>query len=112
MKVLVTGGTGFAGGAVVRRLIARGDEVHVLARDLEAPAAKALAGLGARLHRGSVGDPNQVLAAASGCALVVHAAAIRSHKAAPRALAWTNVAGTENVINAARHARVGRVVHV
>jgi len=38
MKVLVTGATGFVGGAVARRLLADGDEVHALVRD-EAAAA-------------------------------------------------------------------------
>src|SRR5688572_3871630 len=104
MKVLVTGATGFAGGAVARRLLSRGDVVHVLARDPEGAAAKALAALGAKVHAGSVGDPNEVLAAAARCELVVHAAAVRSPHASPRALSWVNVAGTENVINAARHA--------
>ena len=32
MKVLVTGGTGFLGKAIVERLVARGDQVRVLAR--------------------------------------------------------------------------------
>src|SRR5688500_11244674 len=101
MKVLVTGAAGLAGGAVVQRLLGRWVVVHVLVPSAGAAGAKAPAQAGARVHAGSVADPSQVLAAASGCALVVHAAAVRSHRASPLALAWTNVAGTENVINAA-----------
>lgn len=110
MNVLVTGATGFVGSAIARRLLADGDTVHVLARD--ASRAASLAASGARVFAGAVGDPNEIAAAARGCKLVVHAAAIASHRATPHALRWTNVAGTENVLNAARHVGVARIVHL
>jgi uncharacterized protein (TIGR01777 family) len=50
MRVLVTGGTGFIGGALVRALSVRGDAVTALTRNVEAPASRALAALpGVRL---------------------------------------------------------------
>ena len=110
MNVLVTGATGFVGSAIARRLLEEGDGVHVLVRD--ASNAEPLAALGARVFVGSVGDPNEIADAARDCKLVVHAAAVASHRAAPNELLWTNVAGTENVINAARHVGVARVVHL
>ncbi|MFW6085714.1 MAG: NAD-dependent epimerase/dehydratase family protein, partial [Myxococcota bacterium] len=110
MRVLVTGATGFVGAAVVRRYLDEGHTVHVLARRPE--AAQPLVERGARLHVGSVGDPNEVVAAARDAEVVVHAAAVASHRAAPAALAWVNVAGTENVLTAARHAGCRRLVHI
>ena len=52
MRALVTGGGGFLGSALVRRLIERGDKVRVLARG-EYPE---LQQLGAELMRGDVRD--------------------------------------------------------
>lgn len=110
VKVLVTGATGFVGSAIAKRLLADGDDVHVLVRDPNRAASHASEG--ARVFVGSIGDPNDVVLAARDCKLVVHAAGIASHRAAPRALQWTNVAGTENVINAARHVGAKRVVYL
>lgn len=110
MRFLVTGATGFVGGAIVRRLRAEGDDVRALVRT--GTDAAAVEALGADVRRGEVGDPNEVAEAARGCEVVVHAAAVASHRAAPRALDWVNVAGTENVLNAARHVGVTRVVTI
>jgi len=110
MRFLVTGASGFAGGAVADRVLAEGDDLAVFARDAE--RVSDLAEAGAEVHVGTVGDPNAVARAARGCDVVVHAAAVRSHRSARRALDWINVAGTENVIRAARHAGCERVVHV
>jgi nucleoside-diphosphate-sugar epimerase len=98
------------GGAVARRLLERGDRVAVLARDPS--SAKDLAAEGAIVHRGSILDPNAILAAAEGADVLVHAAGIASPRASERALQWTFVAGTENVLAAARRAEVGRLVLV
>jgi nucleoside-diphosphate-sugar epimerase len=110
VNVLVTGATGFVGAAIAKRLLVEGDTVHALVRD--ASRAESLAAAGARLFTGSIGDPNQIASAARECKLVVHAAAVASHRATRDALRWTNVAGTENVLNAARHVGVARVVHL
>lgn len=106
MKVLVLGASGFIGGAVTRRLIERGDDVTVLSRD------PSLAIPGATVARGDLGDPHSIASAAEGADAVVHAAGIVSARAAARALRWTHIAGTENVVNACRHARVQRLVHL
>ncbi|MFM2152821.1 MAG: hypothetical protein RL199_1256, partial [Pseudomonadota bacterium] len=51
MRVLVTGGTGFIGRALIGALVRRGDEVVALTRRLEAPASRELARLsGVRVH--------------------------------------------------------------
>lgn len=110
VQVLVTGATGFVGGTVVRRYLDAGHEVHLLARRPE--AAQPLVDRGARLHVGTVGDPNEIAAAARGAEVVVHAAAVASHRADRTALEWVNVAGTENVLRAARHVGCRRLVHI
>lgn len=106
MKVLVLGGSGFVGGAIARALGARGDDVTVLLRKGEATSP------GARVAYGDLGEPQSIASAALGMDAVVHAAGIVAPAAAPRALRWTHVAGTENVINACRHAKVGRLVYI
>jgi nucleoside-diphosphate-sugar epimerase len=108
MEVLITGATGLVGRALARRLLEDGDRVRALVRDVA--RASDLEAMGARTCAGDVGDPRTVYEAARGCGLAVHAAGISTHRAAPRALAWTNVAGTENVLRAARKAGVRRVV--
>ena len=71
MNALVTGGGGFLGLAIVRRLRARGDRVTVLARG----AYPEVEALGAALVRGDIGDADAVRAAADGVDTVFHVAA-------------------------------------
>jgi UDP-glucose 4-epimerase len=114
MRVLVTGGAGFIGSHLVDALVARGDEVVVL-DDLSTGRREnlATAGASARLIVGSVDDLETVRAAVEGCALVYHEAAIASVQRtveAPTLTQRTNLAGTLNVLEAARRAGVRRVV--
>src|SRR3954468_17157015 len=99
MKALVTGGGGFLGGAVVRLLRARGDEVRSFSRG-RYPALEAL---GVEQVSGDLADPAAVAAAVAGCEVVFHVAA--------KAGVWgrdeeeyrrPNVIGTGNVIDACR----------
>jgi nucleoside-diphosphate-sugar epimerase len=72
MRVLVTGATGFIGGAVARRLAAAGHRVVGLARS-EVSAAK-LADLSYQAIQGDLADGASVARAARGVDAVVHAA--------------------------------------
>src|ERR1700759_1232403 len=105
---LVTGATGFVGRALTRRLLADGHAVHAAVRSREAATGLE----GASVHELSLADPNAIAAIASGVEVLYHCAAENSTRAVPAAFGWINVAGTENVLNAARAAGVRRVVHL
>jgi len=106
MRILVTGGGGFLGRAIVRRLVARGDQVAALNRS-RYPALEAL---GVDARRGDIADPETVLDAARGCEAVIHVAA----KAGPGLyrpdFIRANVDGTRNVIEACRRLGIGILV--
>ena len=113
MKTFVTGGSGFLGAAVVRRLVERGDEVVALARS-DGAAAK-LTRLGATPARGGGTDAGVLDAAMRGVDTVYHAAGIYRigvKESEHEAMFQTNVEGTILVLDAAIAAAVRRIVYV
>jgi nucleoside-diphosphate-sugar epimerase len=106
----VTGGSGFIGGSLVRRLIADGHAVRALARS-DAAAAK-VRELGAEPVSGSLDDPAALRAAAAGTELAYHCAATLGEWGKREDYVRGNVDGTRNVVEAARAAGVRRLVHV
>lgn len=108
--MVVTGGSGFLGRAIVEHLVGRGHEVVALVRS-EAASAE-LAGAGLLTRRFDLGDPRSVAEAARGADALVHAAGTSDPRASALALGWLHVAGTENVLRGARHAGVRRFVHL
>ncbi len=110
MTVLATGGTGVVGMPVVKYLIEEGREVRGLARS-EA-SAEQLAAMGATPAMGDITDPESVAEAVAGCEVVYHMAGLVSFcPARPERLYEVNVAGTQNVVRAARQAGVRRLIH-
>jgi 2-alkyl-3-oxoalkanoate reductase len=104
VKVLVTGATSLLGGSIAQRLQARGDEVTVLQRR---PS-----GLGVREVLGDIADHRAVATAVFGADIVIHAAAKVTVMGPWPEFAATNIAGTENVLDAARTAGVKQFVYV
>lgn len=104
MRILVTGGAGFIGANLVRRLMAEG-HVPVVIDDLSTGSAMNLAGLDVEFHRGSILDREGLGRAAVGVKAVVHLAAIPSvprSVAAPLPSHEANATGTLLVLEAAR----------
>ena len=109
-SVFLTGGSGFVGGALLRRLVAGGREVRALARS-DASAAE-LTAAGAEVVRGDLFDHGALLSGMRGCTTVFHVAGVNSmcvRDAAP--IMHTNVDGAAAVVRAAAAARVARLVY-
>jgi nucleoside-diphosphate-sugar epimerase len=96
MRVLVTGGGGFIGKAVVRALLDRGWTVRTLSRG----AYPELEAWGVEAVRGDLGDLDDVVAAVRGCDAVVHVAAKPGVWGRYADYHRTNVEGTDHVIRA------------
>lgn len=108
--VLVTGGTGVVGRAVLRRLVADGRAVRALARSKG--AEDAVAALGAEAVRGDVLDLGSLTQAMRGCSTVFHVAGVNAMcQRDPSHMIRTNVEGSANAVRAAADAGVGRVVY-
>jgi nucleoside-diphosphate-sugar epimerase len=111
MKVLITGGTGFTGTALVRRLLSDGHAVVVL--DYKAGlSAGELKRRGAEVILGSVTSRDVVARAMQGVDVVHHlAAAFRELNVPEKHYYDVNVEGTRNVLTAAARAGVQKVVY-
>ena len=109
-RVFVTGGSGVIGGALVERLVARGDDVVALARSDEAAAA--LQGRGAEVARGDVLDEAALVRGMEGAELAFHVAGINAFCVEdPEPMRRVNVDGAVAAVRAAAAAGVPRLVH-
>ncbi|MGF1666133.1 MAG: NAD-dependent epimerase/dehydratase family protein [Acidimicrobiia bacterium] len=110
MAVLVTGGSGVVGSAIIRHLVADGTDVRALSRT--GASDEILGGLGARPVRGDILDRPAVDGAVDGVDVVYHVAGINQMCASDSSgMVVANVEGSLNVIRAARSAGVRRVVY-
>jgi nucleoside-diphosphate-sugar epimerase len=106
-RVLVTGGGGFLGSAIVRRLRADGWSVRSFSRG----SYPELTARGVDCRRGDLGDRGAVGEAVRGCEAVVHVAAKAGVWGPYREYYDANVRGTENVLAACREHGVARLVY-
>lgn len=106
-SVLVTGGGGFLGLAIVRALAARGDRVRSYSRSVHAE----LKALGIEQVCGDIADLRTLEDACAGMEAVFHTAAKPPPWGRTVDYHRTNVLGTQNVIAACRNTRVPRLIH-
>jgi UDP-glucose 4-epimerase len=109
---LVTGGAGFVGATLVRRLVAGGHRVRVI-DNLSTGDAAHLAGVDAELVKGDIRDADALDDAIRGTTAVIHLAAAGSVIGSvqdPVANFEANVLGTFRVLDAARRGGVTNVV--
>jgi nucleoside-diphosphate-sugar epimerase len=107
MKALVTGGGGFLGSAMVRLLVARGDQVRSLSRQ----RYPALDALGVEQIQGDIAQASSIEYACRGCDIVFHVAARAGVAGRYRDYHQANVVGTQNVVAACRKCRITRLVY-
>ncbi len=114
--LLITGGTGSFGNAVLRRFLDSGlREIRILSRDekKQDDMRKRYNSLQLKFYIGDVRDPQSVMNAVRGVDHIYHAAALKqvpSCEFHPLEAVKTNVLGTENVLEAAIQCGVKRVV--
>ena len=109
MLYSISGGAGFLGLHLARRLLAEGHQVRTL--DV-VPLDDAGLEQSVEELRGDIRDPDGVRALVAGADVVVHAAAALPIQASRASIRSVNVGGTENVLHAAHDAGVRRVVFI
>jgi len=104
MKIAITGGTGFVGAHLARRLMAEGHEVVLLSRHSNSAESSDHA-----THAPSdLSDPKVLAAAFSGCNAVAHCAGI-NRELGSQTYQRVHIEGTRNVVDAAKKAGVHRI---
>jgi len=112
--ILVAGGTGFVGSAIVRELLHRGEKVAVLGRDLS--KVRARFGDDVEPRTADVRDPEALAVAMRGADVVVNAVQFPNSPIENRRKGWTfeeiDLKGTRNQVDAAKSAGARRFVYV
>lgn len=112
--ILVTGGTGFVGSAVVRELLRRGEKVAVLSRS--AAHVRECFGDDVEARQGDVRDPESLAPAMRGIDVVVSSVTFPNMPIEKRSKGWTfeevDLKGTRHQVDAAKAAGVRRFVYV
>jgi len=115
-KLLITGGTGSFGNAVIRRFLDKGlSEIRVLSRDekKQDDMRKLFLEPKLKFYLGDVRDYDSVKEAVRGVDYIFHAAALKqvpSCEFFPLEALKTNAMGVENVLNAAIYYNVQKVI--
>lgn len=110
MRAFVTGGSGFIGGVLIKRLVGEGVQVRALARS-ESSADK-VRKLGAEPFMGDLNPVGNMSEGAAGCDVAYHAAAFVEQWGPWSEFQAATVDGTANALAACRTGGVERFVHV
>jgi dihydroflavonol-4-reductase len=109
MHILVTGSTGFVGGALCKALVAQGHQVRAFHRP--SSSLKLLEGLDVEHVTGDLTQSETIPPAMQGIEVVFHVAAQLGAGSDPGRTYAITVEGTRTVLQAAKEAGVHRVVH-
>lgn len=110
-KMLVTGGTGFTGSALVKRLISKGNEVIVLDNQ-KGIMHDDLVKLGAKISIGSIADKELVTKCVAGCDIVFHLAAAFRKVNLPKSVYYdTNVTAMRQLLEICKAENVRKIVY-
>ena len=110
MKVALTGASGYTGGHILKKLLARGDLVKALVR--EGSVTPELKASGAELVIGVLGNADDARRLIQGCDAVMHVAAVYRTAGHPDSYyREVNVEGTRKLLEASVEAGVRRFVH-
>jgi len=113
VRIFVTGGTGFIGGHLVHKLLARGDSVVALARNPASSAAQSLQAAGAIVVPGDVTDRDSMREGMDRAEVVYHVAGWYKVGVRDKSPAYAvNIEGTRNTIGLAVELGVPRIVYV
>ncbi len=107
-SVLVTGANGLVGANLVRELIKDGQHVRALVRP--SSDTRSLEGLDIEYAYGDVLQADTLNEACAGCEMVYHTAAVFTYWGDQAKLEHLAVEGTRNIIDAAHHAGIHRLV--
>lgn len=108
MTILVTGGGGFLGGAIIDQLLARGETVRSISRG----AYPELEAKGVQCFQGDLGsDMETLLKAAEGCDMIFHVAAKAGVWGSYEDYFQANVVATRNVIVACKKHGIQYLIH-
>lgn len=112
--ILVSGGTGFVGSAIVKELLRRGEQVAVLGRDGD--KIRRRLGTSVEARAGDVRDPATLAAAMQGADIVINAVQFPGSPIENRRKGWTfeeiDLKGTRHQVDAAKAAGVRRFVYI
>jgi len=110
MRIFLTGGTGYIGRALARRLAEAGHEVRALVRPTS--ETEPLKQLGIATFIGDIADRASMREGMSGADWVIHAAAELDLTGPPERMRRANLQGSENVASLAYKLGVGRFLSV
>lgn len=110
MKALVTGATGFLGGALTRRLHGMGWQVTATGRNVA--TLKELEALGVYALQANLEDKKAIIEMCKGQDIVFHSGAIASDWGSAQDFYNSNVLGTQNIISGCKEHQIKRLVHV